>query len=326
MLPLGYYYPAPGLWVKNYFPITYMVWSMLFLSAYTLATGAILNAFKCLRSLALIMALGYVVAPLLAYTAMLLFFGPESDYRIGLLLASAAPSTLASSIIWTRLGKGNDALALAGTMFMNLTGFLTAPLILQVTLSQQVQLNPVAMAENLLFTLLLPVAAGQIARAVNTDVAKRLKKPASTLNQVITLLLVLTAISRAAQEAGKKNVTAGDILLVVFAVGVVHLLTLIVGWYGGRTIGIPRADRIAVSITGSQKTLAVGTYIAETFFPAYPFAVLPIMFYHATQLVTDSLIVDVWKKKAGDTEVSSLASTCPRADACSSGDVPKDTA
>ena len=83
MLPLGYHYPAPGLWLKNYFPITYMVWSMLFLSAYTLATGAILNAFKCLKSLTAIMVLGYVVAPLLAYAVMMLLFGPESDYRIG---------------------------------------------------------------------------------------------------------------------------------------------------------------------------------------------------------------------------------------------------
>jgi sodium/bile acid cotransporter 7 len=208
---------------------------------------------------------------------------------------------------------------------MNLTGFLTAPLILQITLSRQVKLDPVAMGENLLLTLLLPVMAGQVVRALNTNLSDRLKKPASMLNQVIILLLVLTAISRAAQEAGKTQLTAKGIMLVVFAVGSVHLLTLITGWYGGRVAGIQRADRIAVSITGSQKTLAVGTYIAETFFPAYPFAVLPVMFYHATQLVADSLIVDVWKKKASDAESNSSVSTCPRAGEYSSAGDPKDT-
>ncbi len=113
MLPVGFCFPGPGLFVKKYFTTTYMVWSLLFFSAYSLATGEIVKAFTGLRSLLSIFVLSYGVAPLLAYGGMLLVFGKESDYSIGLLLSASAPSTLGSSIIWTRLGRGNDAMALA---------------------------------------------------------------------------------------------------------------------------------------------------------------------------------------------------------------------
>ena len=57
----------------------------------------------------------------------------RGDLAVGLLVAAAAPCTLASAAVWTRRAGGNDAVALMVTIGTNLTCFVVTPLWLLVT-------------------------------------------------------------------------------------------------------------------------------------------------------------------------------------------------
>jgi sodium/bile acid cotransporter 7 len=55
---------------------------------------------------------------------------------------------------------------------------------------------------------------------------------------------------------------------------------------------LPREDRIAVGIAGSQKTLMVGLQVAL----ACQLLILPMVVYHVGQLIVDTIIADRWRR------------------------------
>jgi sodium/bile acid cotransporter 7 len=84
-------------------------------------------------------------------------------------------------------------------------------------------------------------------------------------------------------------ITAADIAILISAVIGVHIALLIIGFGLAWAFGIAREDTIAVAFAGSQKTLMVGAYLASA---VSPLAILPMVAYHATQLVIDTLVAD----------------------------------
>ena len=76
----------------------------------------------------------------------------------------------------------------------------------------------------------------------------------------------------------------------VVVVLVVHILALVSGHLLSWGMGIERAERVAVGFAGSQKTLAVGLYVAVSYFGGL--AILPMMAYHVGQLLIDTIVAD----------------------------------
>ena len=68
------------------------------------------------------------------------------------------------------------------------------------------------------------------------------------------------------------------------------LAALLVGFGLGRLAGMDRAEWIAVGLAGSQKTLMIGLHIAVT--QDLGLAVLPMVAYHAVQLLLDTVVAD----------------------------------
>jgi sodium/bile acid cotransporter 7 len=75
----------------------------------------------------------------------------------------------------------------------------------------------------------------------------------------------------------------------------IHLIALFTGFASGRLLGFGKKESIAIAFGCSQKTLPVGLVLAR-FYDAssHPLVVLPLVFYHVTQLTVDTLIADRW--------------------------------
>jgi sodium/bile acid cotransporter 7 len=86
-----------------------------------------------------------------------------------------------------------------------------------------------------------------------------------------------------------------QILLMLFAVQVVHLGVLYVGVSLARAFRMPRQDQIAVGFAGSQKTLMVGLQVSMDL----GVSILPMVAYHVGQLLVDTLIADRWRTRWG---------------------------
>jgi len=319
-IAVGCVWPAPGCLVyEGLGGVHVFIVTVLFLSAVSLKTSAIVAGFRNFRGLGTALLAGYVFMPLAAWgagRALLLGDGQGMEALfVGLLIVGALPCPLASAVIWTRLGGGNDALALAVTVVSNGINFLVAPVIFLCIVPAWVEMGEVTLAARLLgmigsifLVVGLPVGAAQLARISGKvrSFADRRQRELSVVVRIIILTVVLIAVSRAVveirkladgAEAGAATGAAGEmsfatkLAAVLAGTVVIHVLALLFARTAAGLARCPPGDRLAVMMSGSQKTLPVGIFFASAFFPAYPLAVVPIIVYHAVQLTIDSFVV-----------------------------------
>lgn len=319
----GYAHPGPGVCLRKTAPIQWFIMPTLFLMSFSLPTGAILRGFLNFRGLASSVLGGYALTSVALWLLARAFFPHRQDLALGLIAVGATPCTLASAAIWTRLSGGNDALALAITVVSNLSSFLFSPLILVATLGSAVSPPFQDIMVKLLTTIVLPVGGGQVLRIWAADYADRWKSVLSRLCQVMILLVILIAVSHASETAVRageeQGLTGTAVLLLIAAVSVSHLVAFagcgVLAWMGRA----PGGDIVAVMYCGSQKTLPVGIYIVEMLAAtrhgeALVFIALPILIYHATQLVIDSFLIEPCRRRVvGDdpTEVTRASALSP---------------
>jgi len=293
---IGSTFPQAVMYLFGQISIRFLVVPVMLLMSLTLDTSEITAVIRQPAGVVLGILLGYTAVPLLAWLASHMLWSRMPDMAVGLLIVSAMPCTLASATLWTRMAGGNDALALLITVGSNSMNFLAAPLLLTLMLGRTVSLSPLNMMRDLLIVILLPVMLGQLLRTWpplrhGTDSHK---SAISLLSKWMILTLVLTGIARATiqVQAQEKTIHAGDLLLILGAVALVHSLALLCGELAGRAAALPRPDRLALLFGGSQKTLPASLFVAHAFFPSFALAGIPALLYHATQLIIDSLIAE----------------------------------
>jgi len=259
----------------------------------------------------------------------LMWFQLLPDFRYGLMIAAAVPCTMAAASVWTRKAKGNDAVSLLVTVTTNGLCFLITPfwLFLAIWLyppkDNSVQLDgldPMLLVWRLVVAVLIPAFIGQLLR-LSSRVAAFVDGKKTVIG-VVAQSCILTIVLTAACDAGTRlNGNAGSpilfaVLLVWGSCVALHLAAMAVGIFGGRLLGFRRADIVAVAFSSSQKTLPIGVLLAtdEKMLGdpnllgegmGIPFAVFPILMYHASQLFIDTVIADRFAEKAAPTDKTS---------------------
>jgi sodium/bile acid cotransporter 7 len=218
-----------------------------------------------------------------------------AELAAGVILATTVPSTLASAAVLTRRAGGNDAVCFLVTMITNLTCFVVVPAWLVLLIGVRAEVNFGAIVLKLFLWVVIPITAAQILRQwppIGSS-ATRHKILLGGMAQVGILLMVLIGAvdcgERLAALESDSIVTPGTLALMIVAVTAVHMMLVIAGFALSRAISIGRDDAIAVAFSGSQKTLMVGAFLATA---VAPLAILPMVAYHAAQLVIDTLIAD----------------------------------
>ncbi len=290
---------ASPAWLRNS-----IVAVVLFLMAWPLQSSAMWRAVRRPGAALLAFGMNFGLLPLTAWAFMPLLQG---ELALGLVVAAAAPCTLASAAVWTRQAGGNDAVALIVTISTNLACFLLTPFWLFATTGQgEVELPVGQMVSRLGLLVVLPIVAGQLSRLHRpvADWTTRRKTTLSTLSQCGILSIVLIGAIQSAARLAEIEPGQGpgfaEFAWMIVAVAVVHTLVLGAGHLASAMVGLGRSERIAVGFAGSQKTLMVGIYIATTYFGGL--TILPMVAYHVVQLVIDAVVADRLKA-SGDSRV-----------------------
>jgi sodium/bile acid cotransporter 7 len=203
-------------------------------------------------------------------------------------------------VLWTRLGGGDEALALLIVVLSTSLGpLLTTP---WLALGSGLAATPAfgALLLDLLLVLVVPVAVGQLLRLL-PGVAKSVFRR-RTLLGVLSRLLILAILVRAAVDAAGRlgGLTPLALLGTATACLGVHLTALGLALTGGWALGLERAERVAVAFGASQKSLPVSLFLYATHYQAdYPLAVLPPVLYHVGQLLADTLVADALVRRQG---------------------------
>lgn len=247
----------------------------------------------------LAIVLNIILVPLVAWPLASLL---STELGSGLIVAAAAPCTLASAAVWTRRAGGNDTAAILVTIFTNSFCFVITPTWVFLLIGQNAENAKLGgTVYKLLFLVVMPMVFGQLLRA-NSTVAiwsTENKKLLGTLAQIGVLSVVfIGAIATGLRiEASGEGLNLGQSGATVLLVGGIHVFVLILGFRLARLFGFTRENQIAVAFAGSQKTLMVGLSTAMEL----GVSIIPIVAFHSVQLIVDTLIADRFaaRSKAG---------------------------
>ncbi len=297
----------------GWLPGEVLVAGVTFIMALPLETGALWSAARRPGPAWLAVALNSGLAPPLGWLASRLL---PIELANGVIVATAVPCTLATAAVWTRRAGGNDAVAFLVTVITNLSCFIVVPMWLRVLIGTEAQaglrnadIDYTKVAIGLIQFVVLPIIIAQLLRQWRPigEWAARKKHALSLLAQVGVLVMVLVSAvycgERLSAASGDSSISFGAIAGLIVAVAAVHVAVLSVGYLLAQQLKFSNSDAIAVAFSGSQKTLMVGAYLAVA---VGPLAILPMVAYHAAQLVIDTLLADWWRNRAASRTVDSF--------------------
>jgi sodium/bile acid cotransporter 7 len=273
---------------------------LFFLYGVRLPTREALAAARDWRLQGSILAATYLLFPifglLAAWTSRAFL---PSELARGLLFLGLLPSTVQSSIAFTSIAGGNVAAAVCAASLSNLLGVIVTPLLVTFVLDGADVISFDAVG-GIAGQLVAPFLSGQILRRWLVPWLDRYRRMLAISDRFAILLVVYVAFAGGVRQGAFSRVAPLDLvlLLVVCAallggmLGATHLL--------GRWLGFQRADRVALLMCGSKKSLASGLPMATLLLStaSVGLLVLPLMVYHQLQLVVCSVLAQHWGRRA----------------------------
>lgn len=239
----------------------------------------------------------FVLFPVLILLIRPLFSGEDNVLLwLGIFFLAALPSTVSSSVVMVSIAGGNIPAAIFNASISSLIGVFITPLWMSLILSGTVGVNTVKLGSiiwKLILQVLLPVVLGLALNCRWGAFAEKHKRTLRMFDQSMILLIVYTSFC--ASFAHHVFDGFSWFRIIACATGMVFLFIIIYGIVGlaCRCLKMNRGDTITAQFCGSKKSLVHGTAMSKVIFSGYSgigVILLPIMLYHALQLMVVSAI------------------------------------
>jgi len=237
----------------------------------------------------------FVLFPLLVILAKSIIGNNGFDtIWVGVFFLASLPGTVSSAVVMVSIAKGNIPSAIFNASISTLMGVFITPLWIGIylnTASVDMDLGPVLL--KLTLQVVFPVILGILLHSVLGFFAEKHSKKLRYFDQAIILLIVYTAFC----ESFAKKIFEGYSALLLLGLGAA-MIGLFYAVYGiiyltSKILKFKYEDKITALFCGSKKSLVHGTVMSNVLFAGSPFigiVLLPIMMYHALQLVMVSVI------------------------------------
>ncbi|GAB2598546.1 bile acid:sodium symporter [Spirosoma areae] len=219
---------------------------------------------------------------------------------LGIFYVAALPSTVSSSVVMVSIAGGNIPAAIFNASISSLIGVFITPLWMSFLLANTTgQYDLGSVIGKLTLQVIVPVVLGLLLNRRLGWFAERHKQSLRYFDQLTILLIVYTAFCESFSRHLFARYTARDLLwlaglmlgLFFLMFGFVHLVC--------RLLSFNREDRITALFCGSKKSLVQGSVMATVLFPGSlaGIALLPIMLYHALQLIVASMLAQAMARR-----------------------------
>ncbi|GAB4025443.1 bile acid:sodium symporter family protein [Spirosoma gilvum] len=249
----------------------------------------------------------FVLFPAIVLPVRSLLMTPETSLLwLGIFYVAVLPSTVSSSVVMVSIAGGNLPAAIFNASISSLIGVFITPLWMSVLLtntSGQYDLGSVI--GKLTVQVIVPVILGLLLNKRLGWFASRYKTYLRYGDQLTILLIVYTSFSESFSLNLFANYSLGDLAwlaslmlgLFFLVFGLVYLIS--------RFMKFSREDNITALFCGSKKSLVQGSVMAKVLFPATTAGVmlLPIMIYHALQLIIASILAQAMARQTKISEV-----------------------
>ncbi|MHA6247243.1 bile acid:sodium symporter family protein [Pontibacter sp. CAU 1760] len=246
----------------------------------------------------------FVLFPLLILPLHSFFEGSEQELLwLGTFYLAALPSTVSSSVVMVSIAGGNLPAAIFNASISSLMGIFLTPLWMGLFLSgTSTDFDLGSVMGKLILQVLLPVVLGILLHRYWGGFAERNKKRLRVFDQVIILLIVFTSFCESFARDMFSGYTLGNLLLLGMALIALFFLVYFIIAGVSRLLDFSREDSVTAVFCGSKKSLVHGTVMSKVLFPdanMVGIILLPIMLYHAFQLLAASIIAQASARKAG---------------------------
>jgi solute carrier family 10 (sodium/bile acid cotransporter), member 7 len=213
---------------------------------------------------------------------------------LGVFFLAALPSTVSSSVVMVSIAKGNIPAAIFNSSISSLIGVVVTPLWVGLFIASATgDFDITQIFIKLIIQVLLPVVIGISLNSRFGAFAEKHKKNLKYFDQAVILTIIYTSFCKSFSDHIFDDFTALE--LAGLAAGMMTLFFVVFFCVGlvSRILGFSDEDRITVLFCGSKKSLVHGTVMSKVLFPhssIIGILLLPLMLYHALQLIAASII------------------------------------
>lgn len=301
-LTLAWLFSAVGARIQAGFPAKQAaIMLMFFCTGAALSTTQLRREFRQVKLHLVAQLLIFGLFPLVVSIILLLpgrFLNEQ--LILGLFALASVPTTISSCVVFTSLAGGSTAVALFNAVGSNILGIVLSPLLFMLLIRTNAvpfKVDAGAVFFKLLQLVALPFALGQgvrISRMAATWADKN-KGVLMRINVWATMFIVYLAFCSIFSGA-RLPISPRGMAGLLGGLLTLHILMLTTSFGLTRILKLEIQDCIALGFVGSQKTLAMGLPLVIAFCAGNTtleeLAVLPVIFYHPTQLVVASFLVE----------------------------------
>lgn len=234
-----------------------------------------------------------VMLPVIAFALALLFRLP-GELAVGLMVLAACPGGATSNVI-THLSKGDTALSVTLTAISSIVCVFTIPWIVGWSMewfmgaSAAVALPFWKTLGQLSAVTILPIVCGMALRGARPTLAQRLERPAAVFALVFLALIIAAAVARE-KDLAHQFAVAGPAAITL------NILTMALGFAAGWAFGLPKSQRITISIEAGIQNGTLALAISLGLLESAQIA-MPSVVYSLFMFVTGALMIALFGKR-----------------------------
>ncbi|MCK7556731.1 bile acid:sodium symporter [Chitinophaga sedimenti] len=247
----------------------------------------------------------FLLFPLIVLAVRPLFMSGGNELTwLSIYFLAALPSTVSSSVVMVSIANGNMPAAIFNASISSLMGVFLTPLLMSLVTATSGggDMDLGAIMGKLCLQVLLPVVLGLLLNGRFGAFAEKHKTTLRQMDQAVILMIVYTAFCESFENGVFNGFKALDIVLI--GLGMVLLFFVAFGLITllCNLLRFNREDRITAVFCGSKKSLIHGTVMSKVLFAHTPDVIgimlLPLMLYHALQIIFASAIAQRMGRKA----------------------------
>jgi solute carrier family 10 (sodium/bile acid cotransporter), member 7 len=243
----------------------------------------------------------FLIFPLIILLFYALWGDQESNLWLGTFYLAALPSTVSSSVVMISIAGGNLPAAIFNASISSIVGIFITPLWMDLLLPDTaVGFDLTDTFIKLSLQVLFPVILGLFLHHFLIKWVLKYQLLLKNFDQFIILLIVFTAFSESFAEKMFEGHSASGLFLLGILMLLFFLFMMALMHFLSKALGFSDPDRITVLFCGSKKSLVQGAVMGRVMFPdpvILGVILLPLMIYHALQLIIGSAIAQYFNRR-----------------------------
>jgi sodium/bile acid cotransporter 7 len=229
-----------------------------------------------------------------------------------MVVACSTPTTIASNVLMTKQAGGNEAAALVNAVIGNVFGVFISPLLIvsYLGLASSGSVSYSSIFLKLTLTIVIPLILGQVVRFFAEEFVTRVQNIGkylyittvnfSYINTTLLLLIVWSVFCDSFASKVFSTVPPLQTFITCIICETLFIFFSLISFISSKLFNFTIQDSIATVFCAATKTVALGIPLINVIFTNHPeigIISLPLLIYHALQLITGAFMIGFFKNK-----------------------------